>query len=110
VRLVPFEPTREITHFDSRGATIAGIARAIGETRVLLLELAPGGVLGLHPASCPQLFLVVSGAGRVRSGDEQPQPIERGTAAVWDAGEPHETTTEDGLTAVVVEADSLELL
>ena len=109
MKLVAFEPTREITHFDSRGATIAGVARASGEVRVSLLRLDPNGVLGMHPATCPQLFLVVAGSGWVRTELER-QPIAAGEAALWQTGEPHESSADEALTAVVVEADELELL
>ena len=110
MKLISFEPAHQISHFDSRGATIGGIAHCNGEVRVSLLQLEPGGVLGLHPATSRQLFFVLDGAGWVRSGDEEPQSIERGTAALWESGELHETTTDGGLTAIVVEAESLELL
>ena len=72
VKIFAFEPTREITRFDSHGATIGGVARARGEVRVSLLQLAAGGLVGAHPAACPQLFLVVAGSGWARSGDEPP--------------------------------------
>jgi hypothetical protein len=34
--------------------------------------------------------------------------IAAGTAAVWEEGEEHETTSDEGLVAVVVEAAALE--
>jgi hypothetical protein len=110
VKLVPFDRKHAITRFDSHGATIAGIVRCSGKARVSLLMLDAGGVLGLHPAASPQVFLVVAGSGWVRGEDGERRPIEEGRAAVWRTGEPHESGTEDGLTAVVVEADSLEVL
>ena len=110
MKLVAFSTSVPITHFGSHGATIGGVAHCRGETRLSLLELEPGGVLGLHPAASPQLLLVIEGSGRVRSGAGEPEPIGRGTGAFWAAGEPHETMSERGLTAIVVEAESLELL
>ena len=110
MKLVTFAPTREITQHDSSGATIAGVARASGEVRVALLRLDAGGVLGLHPAVGPQLFLVVAGEGRVQGGEGERHPIAAGTAAFWEDGEVHETTTAAGLTAVIVEGESLELI
>jgi quercetin dioxygenase-like cupin family protein len=110
VKLVRFDPSHPITHFDSTGATIGGMARCSGSTRISILELGPGGVVGMHEAASPQLFLVVAGDGRVRSGDAEARPIAAGEAAFWERGEPHETTTDGGVTAVVVEADSIELL
>jgi hypothetical protein len=110
VKIVAFEPTREITRFDSHGATIGGVARASGQVRVSLLQLEAGGVVGAHPAACPQLFLVVAGSGWVRSGDDAPEPLAAGEAALWETAEVHESGTDGGLTAVIVEAESLELL
>ena len=109
MKLVAFDPAHAITHFDSRGATICGVARCNGETRVSLLDLAAGGIVGEHPAASAQLFLVVAGAGWVRGGEDR-RAIEPGQAAVWEAGGRHESGSDSGLTAVVVEADSLELL
>jgi quercetin dioxygenase-like cupin family protein len=109
VKLVAFDRKHAITHFDSRGATIAGVARCTGEARVSLLELAAGGIVGEHPTASAQLFLVVAGSGWVRVGEDR-RAIERGQAVVWEAGERHESGSEGGLTAVVVEADALELL
>jgi quercetin dioxygenase-like cupin family protein len=110
VKLVSFEPTKVITHFDSQGATIAGVARCSGSVRVSVLELEPGGVVGMHEAACPQLLLVIDGLGWVRTGDGDRRPLRQGDAALWKTGELHESGSEAGLRAIVVEADSLELL
>ena len=110
MKLVAFEPRHAITHFDSSGARIGGVARCAGEARVSLLQLDAGGVVGEHPAASAQLFLVVSGSGWVRGADEGRQPIASGEAALWEPGERHESGSDEGLVAVIVEADSLELL
>ena len=110
MKIVAFETAHAITRFDSRGATIGGVARCAGGVRVSFIELDPGGVLGMHEAEGPQLFLVVEGSGRVRSGDDDPVPIAQSQGAFWEKGEPHETVTDSGLTAIVVEADELTLL
>jgi quercetin dioxygenase-like cupin family protein len=110
VKIFAFEPTREIMRFDSHGATVGGVALARGEVRVSLLQLAAGGVVGAHPAVGPQLLLVVAGSGWVRSGDETPTSLAAGEAAFWQDGEVHESRTDLGLTAVIVEADAIEPL
>ena len=110
MRIFAFEPTREITRFDSNGATIGGVARAGGRVRVSLLQLAAGGLVGAHPAACPQLFLVVAGSGWARSGDEPRTPLAAGEAALWEVDEEHESGSDGGLTAVVVEAEEIEPL
>ena len=74
------------------------------------MALEPGGAIGLHEAVSPQLLLVVDGAGRVRSGNNAAVAIAAGEGVLWQAGELHETTTERGLGAIVVEGSSLELL
>jgi hypothetical protein len=109
VKLVAFEPASEITQHGSRGATIVGVARASGDVGIALLRLDAGGVLGRHPAVGPQLFLVVVGEGQVQGGEGERHAIAAGTAAFWEDGELHETTTETGLTALIVEGESLEL-
>jgi hypothetical protein len=110
VRIFAFEPTREITRFDSNGATIGGVARASGTVRVSLLQLAADGFVGAHPAACPQLFLVVAGSGWATSGDERRSTLAAGEAALWEVDEIHESGSERGLTAVIVEADAIEPL
>jgi quercetin dioxygenase-like cupin family protein len=110
VKLVSFDPAKAITHFDSSGATIGGVASCAGRVKLSKLELETGGVVGMHEATCPQLFLVVAGSGWVRAGDGERVAVARGDAAFWDTGELHESGSEDGLTAIVVEAELLELL
>jgi quercetin dioxygenase-like cupin family protein len=110
VKLVAFDPTHAITRFDSHGATIGGIAQCTGDARVSLLRLAAGGVVGEHPAASAQLFLVVAGSGWVRVAGEARRAIEPGQAAVWEPGEVHESGSDSGLTAIIVETESLELL
>ena len=61
------------------------------------------------PATVAQLFLVVAGSGWVRAGADR-RDVAPGSAAFWEPNELHESGTEDGLTAVVVEADSIELV
>jgi GrpB-like predicted nucleotidyltransferase (UPF0157 family) len=71
--------------------------------RVQIMHLAAGGRIGRHPAVGRQLFAVVAGAGWVSGGTGERRAIGAGYAAVWEPGEDHETTTEDGLTAVCIE-------
>jgi hypothetical protein len=110
VKLVAFDATRAITQFDSHGATIGGIVKCAGQARVSVLKLEAGGVVGMHEAVCPQLLLVVAGSGWTRAGDAERVAIASGQTALWEVGELHETGSHDGHTAIVVEAESLELL
>ena len=76
--------------------------------RVGCMYLERGGLIGFHQAAVPQLFLVVQGKGWVRGEENEKRRITQGEAAFWDAGEGHETTTDTGLTAIVIESEVLD--
>ncbi len=111
MRIIRFGPEqgRSIEQFGSTQAVITAVARAPGEGHVHWLVLAPGGLVGSHPASGDQLYLVVQGDGFVQGSAGEWLPILSGEAAFWQAGEWHASRTENGLTAVIVEASRLEL-
>ena len=96
-----------MTEYGSTGAHVSFLARAAG-ARVVRIELDPGGCLAMHPAGNPQLFVVVDGDGTVATADTPPEAVAAGTVVWWGAGERHETRSERGLVALVVEADGLE--
>jgi len=69
------------------------------------VRLGPGGSVGFHQATTPQLFAVVEGSGWTASGEARDREgIAAGCAVVWDEGEWHEVGTDEGLVAIVVEA------
>jgi len=74
---------------------------------VVVIEIAPGGVVGRHAAASAQLFAVISGTGWVSGGDGDRVPIRAGEAVAWEPGEEHESGSDEGMTALVVEAESL---
>jgi hypothetical protein len=109
----------DIYRFDSTtGRQVTRFGSAFSITHLLRLEAAPAqiscarlgqnGRIGLHPAAAPQLLLVVEGAGWVRGDAAEPVPIAAGQAAFWIGGEEHETWTEGGLVAVIVEGPGVE--
>jgi quercetin dioxygenase-like cupin family protein len=102
----PTEPGREIDHFGSRGFTHRRLA-ASEDVHVSRVVLARGGRIGRHPATSAQLLVVVEGSGTVSGADGAEVAVEAGHAVLWEAGEEHETRTESGLVALVVEAESL---
>jgi quercetin dioxygenase-like cupin family protein len=77
------------------------------EAHVVVIEVAPGGVVARHPAVVRQLFAVLSGSGWVSGADGERELIRAGEAVLWEPGEEHESGSEKGLTALVVEAESL---
>jgi quercetin dioxygenase-like cupin family protein len=112
MRLVRFaaEDARPIEAHRSTGFSISPLSSSPGASFQAIIRLEPGGRIGRRPAVGAQMLAVVSGAGVVSGGDGVEHVVGVGDAAVWEAGEEHETRTDDGLTAVVIEADGLEIL
>jgi hypothetical protein len=113
------EPPVEIFRFDrgehiirrygSEGLRATRIAAGDGQVRLTCLTVESGGVIGTHPATDPQLFLVVAGEGWIAGPDGERVPITAGWGVRWDAGEGHTSGTETGLTALAVEGAPLDL-
>ncbi|MGG1660477.1 cupin [Brevibacillus sp. NRS-1366] len=99
---------REIDRYDSVNAVIARIMRTPGSVQIGCIHLRAAGVVGYHPAVCPQLFLVVSGEGWVCGEDRKPMRVAPGQAAFWTTGEGHESGSETGMTALVIEGEGLD--
>ena len=106
MRRVELAGEREVT---APGSLSARVRRLAGEAHVVVIEVAPGGVVGRHPAAVAQLFALVRGSGWVSGGDGERQPINAGEAVLWEAGEEHESGSDEGMTVLVVEAESLEI-
>lgn len=71
------------------------------------MRLPPGGLVGLHQTSGPQLLAVMKGEGWIRGNDDARTLIRAGDAVFWEAGEWHETGSEAGMVALVIESASL---
>ena len=82
--------------------------RLAAEAHAVVIEIAPGGVVARHPAVGSQLFVVVSGSGWVSGAGGEHQAIRAGEAVLWDPDEEHELGLDQGMTALVVEAESLD--
>jgi quercetin dioxygenase-like cupin family protein len=97
-----------ITQFGSRGVSMLGIYRGDVQVQLGYLRLEAGGVVGKHPAGARQLLMVVTGSGWVAGADGIRRRIAQGEAAYWEPGEEHETTSDGGLAAFVLEGDALD--
>jgi mannose-6-phosphate isomerase-like protein (cupin superfamily) len=97
-----------ISGFGSKGAAAVPLTLPDGDAHVICLRLGAGGTLGRHPASVDQLFVVVEGEGWASSADGERVPVAPGTALYWVAGEEHESGSESGLTAIVVQSERLK--
>jgi len=113
VEIFQFDRREKIIEYHgSQGLRATRIATGDGlgvEVRLTCLALEPGGVIGTHPATIPQLFLVISGEGWTAGPDGERVPVAAGHGVRWDAGEIHTTGTDTGLVAVAVEGAPMSL-
>ena len=99
---------RALEVFGSQALVMSRIGRVDGEVEIGCMHIGAGGIVGYHQAAVRQLFLVVAGTGWVRGADTTRHPIAAGEAAYWEAGEWHESGSQDGMTAIVIEAATLD--
>jgi GrpB-like predicted nucleotidyltransferase (UPF0157 family)/quercetin dioxygenase-like cupin family protein len=104
VRIFRFddETAIPIDRFGSRFRLAPLVADGAG-VRAQLMYLPAGGSVGRHPAVSLQLFAVVAGRGEATGGDGAARALGPGEAALWEPGEEHGVTSDDGLTALCVE-------
>jgi quercetin dioxygenase-like cupin family protein len=110
MRLFRFDAAvgRPIDQFGSTQLMLSPIARTTGQVQIGCMHIGPVGVVGFHQAGPAQLFLVVEGEGWVRSEDPEPVSIQAGQAAFWESGEWHESGSHTGMTAIVIESETLD--
>jgi quercetin dioxygenase-like cupin family protein len=104
LRRIELSGERDVT---APGSTNARVRRLAAQGHVVVIEVGPGGVVAKHPAASTQLFVVVSGDGWVSGAEGEREEIVAGQAVLWDPGEEHESGSYAGMTALVVEAESL---
>ncbi len=95
----------EVTAFGSSGVTASPHARveAVEGAGVDVLTFAPGALLGRHPTRLWQLFAPVAGRGWVSGSDGVRVTVVAGDCVLWEPGEEHESGTEAGMVAHVVQ-------
>jgi quercetin dioxygenase-like cupin family protein len=79
-----------------------------GNIHIGAVHLQENGIIGYHEAVVSQLLLIVDGEGYVCGADKEKLKVKAGQAVFWEKGEFHETSTEKGLMAIVIESDGLE--
>ncbi|EJR56104.1 hypothetical protein IIM_01196 [Bacillus cereus VD107] len=79
-----------------------------GNIHIGAMHLQENGIIGYHEAVVSQLLLIVGGEGYVCGVDKEKVKVEAGQAVFWEKGEFHETSTKNGLMAIVIEAENLE--
>lgn len=100
------EVGKNITHFNS-DFIMSRIIKSQKVAQIGCMHLGEKGIVGFHQAVVSQLLLIVEGEGWVRASDQERVPIKVGDAVFWEKGEGHETTTDTGLMAIVIESEEL---
>lgn len=100
------ETGRKITNFSS-DFMMSRIIETTNVTNIGCMHLDKNGIVGYHQAVVPQLLLILNGEGYVRNEKEEYVKVEPGDAVFWEKDEWHETKTDTGLTAIVIESEEL---
>lgn len=102
-------PGREVETYNSRGVLMHQLPAAAipDQTHVHIAHLEAGGTIGAHPASVPQVFMVIEGEGLVAGSDGIPRPISAGQAALWQTGETHQSWASTAMVVVIVETSGM---
>ena len=98
---------KKITKFDSN-FVMSRIMQTEKMTHIGCIHLEKDGVVGYHQAVVPQLLLFVEGEGFVRGETDDYIKVQSGEAVFWNQEEWHETKTDTGLTAIVIESEELD--
>lgn len=96
-----------IDKFDSVNFIMSRIVRTSEPAHIGCMHIGENGVVGYHQAVVPQLFLVVQGEGWVRAEGTERIVIRAGQAAFWVTGEWHESGSDAGMVALVIESEEL---
>jgi quercetin dioxygenase-like cupin family protein len=100
------EVGRNITKFDS-DFVMSRIINTDKPVHIGCMHIEANGCIGYHQAVTPQLLLILNGEGLVRGETEEKFIVKSGDAVFWKKDEWHETITEKGLTAIVIESEEL---
>lgn len=110
MKLYSFDPeaNRENDQFGSVKTLIAKAVALEPEASVNLAYIRPAERIGYYQEAAPQLFLLVEGAGWIRNEFDEVFPVKAGQAIFWDQNEWHESGSETGMTAVIIEGISFD--
>lgn len=102
------ESGKEIGNYHSEFAIYSRIIRTSDSAQIGCIYIEPNGVVGYHEAPLPQLFLIVQGQGWVTSEDREKVFVTQGDCVFWEKGEGHESNSDIGMTAIVIESLTLD--
>jgi len=94
--------------YQSSSIIYSQIAQICSPSSIGCMHIEPEGIVGLHEAPTPQLFLVVEGEGWVRGESEPSLLVKMGEGVFFDSGEWHESRSLTGMTCIIVQCDEFD--
>lgn len=98
----------ETDQFGSVKAIISKMVQMDANAAVNLVYIRPMERIISQEIVAPQLLLLAQGEGWVRNGLDEMIPIKEGQAVFWEQDEWHESGTETGMTAVIIEGENFD--
>jgi quercetin dioxygenase-like cupin family protein len=99
---------KDIQNYNSEFAIYSRIIKTSDSAQIGCIYIEPNGVVGYHEAPVPQLFLIVQGQGWVTSENREKVFVTQGECVFWEKGEGHESSSDIGMTAIVIESPTLD--
>ncbi|AHF06033.1 cupin domain-containing protein [Desulfitobacterium metallireducens] len=96
---------QSVERYESRSVIYSRIAQTFTPARIGFMYVEPEGIIGIHEAPTPQLFLVVQGEGWIRRQSNAKVVITTGEGVFFDKGELHESGSVLGMTCIIVQSD-----
>ena len=99
---------QSVVRYESRSVIYSRIAQTFTPASIGFMYVEPEGIIGIHEAPTPQLFLVVQGEGWVREQSELKVVVRTGEGVFFDKGEWHESGSVLGMTCIIVQSDEFD--
>jgi quercetin dioxygenase-like cupin family protein len=100
------ESGKQISKFNS-DFIMTRIIQTNSAASIGCMHLEENGLIGYHQAVGPQLLLILNGEGLVSINQEEYFKVQPGDAVFWEKDEWHETKSDKGLMAIVIESEEL---
>lgn len=100
---------KQIHQYQSNNLFYRNIMKTEEPVNIDFICIEPDGVVGMHEAPVPQLFIVMHGEGWVRGEDGEKITIKSEQGVLWHQGQAHESGSTTGLTAPVIQAEHIHL-
>jgi len=103
------ELANQINNYQSIDAYYTKIMKTVEPANIGFIYIEPGGVVGMHEAPVPQLFIVIQGEGWICGENQEKIILKVGEGVLWQTGEAHESGSKSGLTALVIQSEQIHL-